>query len=112
MVLLKLQIAFAKSSVDSLKLELAKMSRTLLAKTISSNVATFYFEVSSAISAENNCSATHITCHQSEVTAAIQMHYKIKWIADFQRALVSLRLELACAKSYEESLKPQLAKMS
>jgi hypothetical protein len=110
-VLLKLQIAFAKSSVDSLKLELAKMSSTL-AKTTSSNVTTFYCETSPAIGAENNRSATHITRHQSEVTAAMQMHYKIKWIAELEWALVSLKLELAYAKSYEDILKPLLTKMS
>ena len=111
LVSLKLQIACAKSSVDSLKLELAKFSSTL-AKTASSSVTPFYSEASPAISPENNRSATHITRYQSEITAAMQMHYKIKRITDLERELVSLKLELACAKSYADNLRLQLAKSS
>jgi hypothetical protein len=42
----------------------------------------------------------------------MQMHYKIKWIADLEWELVSLKLEVACAKSYEDNLMLQLANMS
>jgi hypothetical protein len=98
--------------VDSLKLELFKTSSTAITDTTSSSVATFHCEASqNAVDAENYRSAPQTIRCQSEISPAMQVHNKIKRIADLEQELVSSKLEFACAKSYEDCLKLQLEKM-